>query len=213
MNQDELGLLFESRWVFYPVLFFSVWLMCKSLKVWLEKKDSFNSCRVMKEGKSLFTARPELTCAFAVSLLSGLVAMLTIASLLVLGINQNIIQTVDMVLFNIEVGSFLGVLFYLAYQSYLMKVRENARFLLLETLFHNSLHTFHFNGKNLQGAMQDLLKAEMIAPYGSSFSNTGIVYQLTEKGKNAYQEYLDVETGSERLVLLTSQATSRKQIN
>lgn len=61
MNQDELGLLFESRWVFYPVLFFSVWLMCKSLKVWLEKKDSFNNCRVMKEGKRLFTARPELT--------------------------------------------------------------------------------------------------------------------------------------------------------
>lgn len=213
MNQSELGLLFESRWFFYTVLFFSVWLMHKSIERWLEQKDRFNSCRVIKEGKSLFTKRLEAMCAVAVIFLAGLVAMSVIPTLLALGINQNIIQVVSMVLFNIEIASFLGAFCYLAYQGHLMKIRQNARFLLLETLFHNNLHTFHFNGKNLQGAMQDLLKAEMIAPYGSSFSDTGIVYQLTEKGRNAYQEYLDGEAENERLILPVSQASSRKQIS
>ncbi|MFY9227310.1 MAG: hypothetical protein WAQ98_31860 [Blastocatellia bacterium] len=213
MNQSELGLFFESRWFFYTPLFFTVWLINKGLSSWLERKESFNNCRVMKDGKGLFAARPELTSAFAVGSLGCLVAALVQASLLVLAVNPNVFELIDMVLLNVGPVSFLVTLLYLAYQSHLMEIRQNARFLLLDTLFHNNLHTFRFNGKNLQGAMRDLLKAEMVAPYGASFSNTGIVYQLTEKGRNAYQEHLDAEAENERLILPTSHITSRKQIN
>lgn len=209
MNADELGLLFTIGLLFCGTISFGLYVMNKGINIWLEKKDDFHKCRPMKEEKGVFDAH-RISCAFLVAVLVDLLRISLEVSLSLLEINHNIIELIDIVLMSFQLIGFVGVWAYLTYQSHLMEVRENARFLVLDTLFHNDLHTFRFNGKNLQGAMQDLLKAEMITPYGSSFSNTGIVYQLTQKGRNAYQEYLEVEAEKEALILPTSQVISTK---
>lgn len=208
MNTDELGLLFAIGLLFCGTISFCLYVMNKGFNIWLEKKDDFEKCRPMKEEKGVFDAH-RISCAFLVAALVDLLRMSIEVSLSLLEVNHNIIEVIDIVLTSFQLISFVGVWAYLTYQTHLMEVRENARFLVLDTLFHNDLHTFRFNGKNLQGAMQDLLKAEMITPYGSSFSNTGIVYQLTQKGRNAYQEYLEVEAEKEGLILPTSQVICR----
>lgn len=209
MNPDEVAFVL-SRLAFYTIsACLWIWATNKGINIWLQKKGDFEKCRAIKEEKGVFDTH-RMSCALLVAGLVGLLRMSMEVSLSVLEVKHNIIELIDIVLISFQLISFLGVWAYLTYQSHLMEVRENARFLVLDTLFHNDLHTFRFNGKNLQGAMRDLLKAEMITPYGSSFSNTGIVYQLTQKGRNAYQEYLEVEAEKEALILPTSQVISTK---
>ena len=148
----------------------------------------FNECRAVDNDYIWRLTSLDLGCLFLTATIGYMIKELI---LLNFG-STGMMGFAGMALSFVNGLGFLIVGFSISNRNKTMQAKQDDRYLILKMFSQDRLISPQFNQERFYSAMQDLLAEEIITAYGN-YTDGRILYELTPKGQQNYQEYLKLE--------------------